>query len=400
VTDLAKQASVPRIAIVVSHPIQHFVPQYESLARRHDFEIRVFFGSRAGLADYDDKNFGRAIRWDGMNLETFPNEFLTDQSVMPSRALDAPGLGARLRRYRPDVVLVYGYNQRLQRRARRWAIDHNVALLMFSDSELRQHRPLPVRALKALVLRGYFREINAFLTTGDANEEYYRHYGVPDRKMIRAPYPIDRNTYNAALAEADMLRTKTRRRFGIADSSIVCCMVGKFVSWKRQRDLIEMLRQPGTKNIDILLVGSGTGEKALRAAAEGIAPTRVHFAGFSQPRDLPSYYAAADIYVHTAELEPHSVAVSEAIFMGCPVVISDRCGSWGPTDDVQPDRNGKVYRCGDIAGLGRVVTELASDAELRNRFSATSRDIGERAQRLSHGDGWRTAMQRLGLIFD
>jgi glycosyltransferase involved in cell wall biosynthesis len=387
----------PALVVVASHPIQHFCPQYRSWAMRNDVPFKVLFASKAGVAEYTDKNFGRPIRWAGLDLDSFPHEFLSNSTSSVDNSIDSTALEQRLSALDPQVVLIYGYSQTLQRRARKWALNRAARLLMFSDSELRQRRSIPKRVLKRVILPRYFRTIDAFLTTGDANEDYYRHYGVSDNRLVRAPYPIDRDGFISALEDAGEMRAHIRRALAVGESRILVTMVGKFVPWKRQRDAIAMLEKPGLENIDMLFIGTGRDEPALRARAARLTENRVRFAGFVQPRDLPAYYAASDIYLHTSEVEPHSVAVSEAVFMGCPVVISDRCGSYGPTDDVQPGHNGSVYRCGDIDDLARAVRELANDAATRARYSQHSRTIGAVAQNLAHGEGLRAALSLLGL---
>jgi glycosyltransferase involved in cell wall biosynthesis len=397
-SEVTRDRARPRVAIVVSHPIQHFCPQYASFAKSEDFEIRVFFGSSSGARPYEDKNFGLTIRWEALDLDGFPHEFLNDEAIPPSANLDAPNLDERLRAFDPQAVLLYGYNQRLSRRALRAGQRLGARILMFSDGELRQRRSLAVRVAKRLLLPRYLRSVGAFLTTGDANDEYYRHYGVPAGRLIRAPYPIDRARYERARVTAADDRAKIRRELGVPDDSLLCLVVGKLVDWKRQGDVVAMLSQPGMEGARVVLIGTGRDEQRLRQQAERVAPDRVRFAGFVQPVDLPRYYAACDVYIHPSEREPHSVAVSEAVFMGCPIVISDRCGSYGSTDDVQPGRNGFVYRCGDVTGLVMAVRRLGANGVLRKRFAAASRTIGTHNQMLSHGDGLVSALACVGLI--
>ena len=75
-------------------------------------------------------------------------------------------------------------------------------------------------------------------------------------------------------------------------------------------------------------------------------------------------YCAADVYVHCSDNEPHSLAITEAIYCGLPVVLSDRCGSYGPTDDVQPGINGFVYRCGDVSDLSRCIVTRSKNMSM------------------------------------
>ena len=129
-----------RLAIVVSHPIQYFCPQYSSWARLEGVELRVFFASRQGLDAYHDEGFAGSVQWEGLVLD-FPHEFLAESGKRPvTPVIDAPEVEERLAAFRPDALCVYGYSQLLQRRAAAWARRAGASVLMFSDSELRSKR--------------------------------------------------------------------------------------------------------------------------------------------------------------------------------------------------------------------------------------------------------------------
>ena len=390
---------VPRIAIVLSHPNQHFCPQYSAWARSEAWEVRVFFASSAGLKGYTDPGYGRHVSWDDIPME-FPHEFLNRGQSLPITAhLDAPELGERLGSFQPDVVLVYGYNQKLQRRALLWASASAVKTLMFSDSELRHRRGVARRLLKRLVLPFWYRKVSGFLTTGDANEDYYAAYGVSAQRMFRSPLPIDRAHLGKQFDMREALREALRAHHRIEKEDFVFGMVGKFVATKRQRDLLTSLALllRTTTNVRLVLVGSGPLEEDLRRQAQNLPEGSVIFAGFVQPTRLAEWYAAMDVYVHASEIEAHSVAISEAVFMGLPLVISDRCGSYGPTDDLQIGRNGLVYACGDAQGLAGHLRVLAADQGVRARFGRESERIGRWGQELAHGEGLRHSLTGIGV---
>jgi glycosyltransferase involved in cell wall biosynthesis len=370
-----------RLAIVLSHPIQHFCPLYAAWARSSDWDIHVFFGSRAGSVPYEDANFGKTISWGGLGLDRFTHTFVNgDAAPVVSSALDAPGLDRELRAFAPHALLTYGYDQQLQRRAQAWARRHRVPLLFFSDGELRHRRPIWKSALKSLVVRWIFGRIDWFIVTGNANEEYYRHYGVRPSRMIRGSYPIDRQTYRDAYARRAALRQETRRRLGLHDDECVVAMVGKLVAWKRQGDLLAAVARMTSGHAAALVIGTGPKESEWQANSPSDATHRFIFTGFVPAEQLPELYAAADVYVHASEKEPHSVAVSEAIYMGLPVVISDRCGSYGMDDDVRTGVNGFVYPCGDVACLASRLDWLNSNPAARHAMGQASHHIGARQQ--------------------
>jgi len=88
---------IPTIAIVVTHPIQHFCPQYVSYSTNNNYFIKVFFASKAGSDMYYDPKFGKEIKWGNLCLENFNHEFLNGGQTLPiTSQLDAPELEHKL----------------------------------------------------------------------------------------------------------------------------------------------------------------------------------------------------------------------------------------------------------------------------------------------------------------
>jgi glycosyltransferase involved in cell wall biosynthesis len=386
-----------RVAAVISHAVQHFCPQYTSWAKLPNVDLRVFLASDHGLLAYADQGFGRDVKWAGIRFD-FPHEFLRDaKGRTVSDSIDAPDLADRLSMFSPDVVVVYGYSQRLQRRAVRWARSAGASVLMASDSELRARRSWPVRAMKALVVPSLLKDVTLFLTVGDANEAYYRHYGISDDRFVRCFFPIDVNHYDSVVARREGCRNVVRSALGIPAHHKVLLTVGKLLPRKRQADLVRFSNslQGQRDDVTVVLAGSGPDEASLRTLARREGAGGVVFAGFVQPEPLAEYNCAADIYVHCSDNEPHSLAISEAIYCGLPVVLSDRCGSYGPTDDVQPGLNGLVYRCGDVRDMSRCIMHVLEEEGVRALMCEASTRIGRAHQVLAHGDG---LVQALALV--
>ena len=163
-------------------------------------------------------------------------------------------------------------------------------------------------------------------------------------------------------------------------------MVGKLVPWKNQDHIIAAMQQLENEGciMSLLVLGSGEMREQWEKKASALKKSKVYFCGFVAIENLPAYYAATDIYVHPASVEPHSIAISEAIYMGCPVIISDRCGSYGISDDVQEGKNGFVYPFGNINELSKAIKALASNKEKRLAFGSYSHNIAVDFQACSH----------------
>ena len=169
-----------RVAVVVSHPIQHFCPFYRAVHQDGRVAIRVLFAASAGLASYFDPGFNRTVSWGERLLDGFESEFLPGaDAVADLRAsLRNRHVSAALDRSAPDAVVVYGLYHQVSRAAIAWCRARGRAVLYVADSSIRTHDGLLRRLRKTIVLPFYFRQIGAFLTAGDSNEAYLRRYGA------------------------------------------------------------------------------------------------------------------------------------------------------------------------------------------------------------------------------
>jgi glycosyltransferase involved in cell wall biosynthesis len=372
-----------RLAIVASHPIQHFVPLYRELAKQSDLELRVFFCARIGLDAYLDPGFGVQFRWETNLLDGYESEFLEGAEKVKAAgfwSIYGEDVAARLNRFKPDVVQVYGYAQLAALRTLAWCTLHRVPVLMMSDSELVHHRPLHVRAAKKAVLPLLYRGVSGFLTIGDNNEAYLRHYGVGAQRMFRSPYPTNDEHFLAALANRGILRAQARAKLEIAESAFVALFVGKLIERKRPADLlaaVEHARRQSGRDIVAVFAGDGALRRELEEQLRRGGPECARFAGFINQAELPSMYALADVVAHPADNDPHPIAVTEGVLMGLPVVVSSRVGSVGPTDTVRRDQNGLVFPVGDVPAFAAALERLAGDRELHERMSKVSRHVGD-----------------------
>ena len=376
-----------KFAIVVSHPIQHFCPQYVSFNENPNIQLKVFFASTLGFKKYTDVNFKQEISWGNLNLDKIDHIFLNgDEIIQPDKNLDAPALESALDAFKPDILITYGYFQKVQRRARSWAIKNKVKIAFVSDSELRHTRNKFKEIFKFPFLKFYFAKINYFLSVGNANEVFYENYGVSRKKILRMHFPIDVKQYQESYLQKGILRKKIRDQFAVNEAAIVLLVVGKLVSWKNQDHLIEAMCQLEKEGLilNLFILGSGEMQVILQQKAAYLKISKVHFPGFVNIEDLPAHYAAADIYVHPASIEPHSIAVSEAISMGCPIILSNKCGSFGETDDVQEGKNGFVYEFGNIQQLMKKIKILAQDKNMREAFGSYSHCLSTRFQKNAH----------------
>jgi glycosyltransferase involved in cell wall biosynthesis len=362
-----------RVAMVVSHPIQYLCPMYQRAAADGRANLLVIFAERGAGALFD-KGFGQSIQWQANILEGYAHRVVeAPESERPQAVVE------ELKEFNPDVVHVNGYHQAYSRAALRWAHKSGVATMITTDSELLHPRPLPVRMLKKFALPGIFQKVDQFLTLGDENGRYYQHYGASPERFVRMSWPIDSIYYDQFLARREEVRRTTRERLGIAPDAAVILCTGKLIRRKAQGDLIRAfadVMRKGNRSAVLMLAGDGPDRAKLEELAQPIM-SAVRFLGFVGVDRLPECYIAADIYAHPATKDPHPVAISEALYCSLPIVVSDRVGSTGPTDDVQPGRNGWVHPIGDVAALSGILADLIDHPEKRAAAGTISRELGD-----------------------
>jgi glycosyltransferase involved in cell wall biosynthesis len=395
---MSKEQRITKIALIISHPIQHFCPQYESFAQVKGVEFKVFFASKLGYKSYYDVNFKKEVSWGNIRLENFNHIFVNGDQVLPaSTNLDSANLEKELAMFDPQIVITYGYYQKYQRRARKWANQNRKVVAYISDSENKQHRGQLKEWIKYPYLRWYFSKINYFLTVGDANESFYRRYAVKDQQFIRMHFPVDIKAYQHAWNQKEELQNQVRSDNGIPPDGFVASVVGKLVSWKNQDHIIDAMIQLEKRNLVMYLFVIGSGEmlEQWKQKADQLKKSRVIFTGFVNIENLPAYYAASSVYIHPASIEPHSIAVSEAIYMGCPVIISDRCGSYGQNDDVQVNKNGTVYSFGNIDELANSIEKMMNDKKQIAEWGDFSHTISKKFQERSHKESLEELVKKV-----
>lgn len=388
-----------RLAIVISHPIQHFVPFYRAIAEQKSIALKVFFCSRIGAETYHDPEMGVSFKWAADLTSGYDHEFLPEADRIDSisfSSVDNPSIAAALAAFAPDAVLISGYAQKTALRALLWSRLRGVPVLMVSDGYLGgRHRCLVRRAARACVLRPLFAQVSAFLTIGDENERMYAYFGVSSARMFRTPITIDEKLFLRVREERTSRRARLRNELGIGESDVVFVSIGKLTARKRPADFVEasleLAKAPRDERIVTVLCGDGAERDCLAQRLAGAAE-RIRLAGFVNLDRLPDFYAAADVLVHPSEADPHPLACSEAACVGLPMILSDRVGAIGSTDIARPGQNAIVYPCGDIGALAGAMQRVASDPRLRDSMSAASVRIYDECGMAASLEGLQAAL--------
>lgn len=379
---MSRIAEPLRLAVIVSHPIQHFAPWHRAIAARGKVKLKVLFCCDWGAENYHDPEFGISVKWDMPLLEGYDHLFLPIRK-RPAKLdfwqVDNPAVTNVLENYRPDVIQLFGYAHRTNWRALLWAHRAGVPVLLFSDSSGRATTGLLKRRAKEVVVRQFYSRIDGALAVGDNNREYHRHYGLPNERIFPGCLPVDVQWLYDQVPDCAEIRQQLRERFSVAAEEFILLFCGKFSARKRPLDLIRALKRFGSlkQRVHALFVGEGTERATLEREAGMDLGSTIHLAGFANQTEIPRYYAGADALVVTSAADPHPLVVTEAAAFGLPAIVSDAIGCIGPTDTAQPGVNVMTFPCGDVAALANCIAKLTSDQTLWRKMSAAAREIAK-----------------------
>lgn len=111
----------------------------------------------------------------------------------------------------------------------------------------------------------------------------------------------------------------------------------------------------------LTLVGGGTQEAAIRALAAELRLAHVTFVGRVAPEEIWRYYAEADIYLQTPDIDNMPTSVLEAYASGCPVVATEAGGVPAILTDGQ---HGLLVGCDDHASAAGAIVRLLEEPSL------------------------------------
>jgi glycosyltransferase involved in cell wall biosynthesis len=183
------------------------------------------------------------------------------------------------------------------------------------------------------------------------------------------PLGFDLRPFAAVDARA---RAEARAALELSPSAPVVATVGRLTAIKQHDLFLEMAARVHASRPDAVFLVVGDGD--LRVTLEGRArelgiADRTRFVGWR--RDLPTIYAAADVFALTSRNEGTPVALIEAMAAGVPGVATD---VGGVPDVIARADLGILVPFGDAAAMAAAVERLLGDPSLRQRMGAAGRD--------------------------
>jgi glycosyltransferase involved in cell wall biosynthesis len=384
-----------KLAIISTHPIQYYAPLFRQLSQEPGIELKVYYTwSQSREGSTYDTDFAKVIEWDIPLLEGYSYEFVENHAGDPGlhhfKGIDNPGLIQAIKGWKPDALLVIGWNYKSHLRAMRF-FKGKTPILFKGDSTLLDERPGVKKILRRIFLTWVYRHVDYALYAGKENLAYFQAHGLKDQQLEFVPHAIDNKRFGNDSQNTDEEVKKWKARLGIAPSDLVILFAGKLEPKKDPEFMLRMASGVPSEQIKFIIAGNGKLQYQLRAMAQ--LDKRIIFLDFQNQRQMPQVYRLGDIFVLPSKGpgETWGLAINEAMACGLPVIASDRVG--GGWDLIEEDKTGWIFKPGN-EGEAKIISLL----ERLGRDKQTLKKMGEAAKQKVQSYSYPVAITKIKKI--
>ena len=379
------------LAIIVTHPIQYYIPVYQKLAKACRLKVFYTWGEQGAASKYDP-DFKKHIQWDIPLLESYPFEFIENTAKNPGshhfKGIVNPELIKKINAFQPDAILVYG-----------WAYKSHLAVMRHfkgkipvwfrGDSNLLDETNRLRKILRKLFLTWIYQHIDLAFYVGKANKAYFKAFEVKEKQLVFAPHVVDNKRFSI---DRSIEALQLRQKLGISANDTLILFAGKFEKKKDPTLLLQAFIAPDRKtdndkpttkneqrtttNTHLLFVGNGELEETLKTHA-GIQQNNIHFLDFQNQTQIPVIYQACDLFCLPSQGpgETWGLAVNEAMASGKAILVSDKVGC--AENLIQKGKNGEIFKSGNLEDLSIKLRVLLANPQKLLQMGMESKKIIE-----------------------
>jgi glycosyltransferase involved in cell wall biosynthesis len=381
-----------KLAIIVSHPIQYYVPVFQRMSK--DISLKVFYTAKQG--SNFDKGFKKTVVWDIPLLIGYEHEFVSYKNVIKSIA-----------NYSPTSLLVYGWAHA----AHLIILYHfkgRVHLTFRGDSTLLNKRSGFKNFIKSLALKYIYSRVEIAFYVGSQNKLYYLKYGLKEHQLTFAPHSVDNelfepenifrgsahqqyhksaspnNATNENFVNSPVANNTTsfpnacetnpannfRKGLGIPANDLVILYAGKLDKNKNPTLLLKAFIELELKNVHLVFAGSGILQGYFECSAQ--QHHHVHYLPFQNQSKMPALYHMCDLFCLPTQSDSWGLSINEAMAAGKAILISDKAGA---AFDLVKSTNGKVFESNNLHDLKIKLKELLSNRRFLKEAGRCSKEI-------------------------
>ena len=337
---------MPKLGIVVSHPIQYYSPLFRYLAKYIDIE--VFYCFQPSPHQVGRSGFGIAVDWGIDLMEGYAHRFLTNNSSHPDTdrfsGIDTPNIGNALNSAGVTHVLIMGWQLKSYWQAYIHCLKNRIPVAVRGDSQISFSETWLKSTVRRFLYPLFLRRYSKIFFVGQRNKQYLLKNGAKDNQLLFSPHAVDQDFWKPG---PHAPKHKNIIRF---------LWVAKFMPVKRPQDAIQAFCRALQKRPQMELCMIGVGELLSQCQSLAKGEPRITFPGFKNQVELRDIYASGHCLLLTSDSETWGLVVNEAMSMGLPAIVTDACGC---SEDLINENTGFTYSAGDVEQLTTRILKMA-----------------------------------------
>jgi 1,2-diacylglycerol 3-alpha-glucosyltransferase len=271
----------------------------------------------------------------------------------------------------PAVAMIPGWGTPASLVALEWCLQNQRPAVVMSESNAFDEKRY---TLTELIKRIVVSSFSAGLAGGQLQREYLVTLGLPPNRVFTGYDVVDNEYFRRKAEEVRGRRSEVRQKYGLPENYFLAS--ARFIEKKNLPMLIRAYaryrwladsREDGQRTTDnrpwdLVLLGDGPLKTDLYRLISNLRlHGHVHVPGFIQYRELPTYYALANAFVHASTTEQWGLVVNEAMATGLPVIVSNRCGC--VPDLVAEGKNGFTFNPESVEDLSKLMVDMSRLSE-------------------------------------
>jgi len=304
-----------------------------------------------------------------LSLHKYPYKLLFEKSIEETTIIERIlSLLKEIFRYKPDVIVIPGWDDPAYIIIALIAKFLGIKQILQNDST---EYDKPRKLYKELIKKFIVKLADASWCYGTASRNYLVKLGMKEEKIfIRCQATINDEIEKTYLSYLE-LRDELKRKYNFKPKNFI--YVGRLSSEKNVETLIRAFANVKNDNWGLIIVGDGPLKEKLEGLIKDLNLKEVYFVGGKSWKEVPKFYALADVFVLPSISEPWGLVVNEAMVCSLPIIISNKVGA--SFDLVREGENGYIFNPYNQKELEEIMLKFIEEKVDMKRMGKKSREI-------------------------
>jgi glycosyltransferase involved in cell wall biosynthesis len=358
-----------KVIVVTNIPNPYRIPLFNEMWRLcndRKIEFKVIFGAQ---------NYARRKFVLDMNDCLFPYEILDSQKInfgnLEKIVFTYKGLLNALAKEKPDCIIINGFSVGTLRLWWRSWFTKTTYIIWSGTVKSRGGKFSFLRVLQRKMLR---RRASAFVAYGQRAKEYLQELGAASEKIF-----IARNTVDTRFFSEQTDRERLKLSPDVLRMHFT--YVGFIIRKKNLLQLLKAVKILSLQRTDFVLdlIGDGQDKVYFEDYVKANQLEKVvHFAGFVQKSNLPTWLAKSSCFVFPSNYDIWGLVVNEAMAAALPCISSVNSGV--TVDLIEDGKNGFAVDFSDPKLVAEKMDWILDNREKAKEFGLNARKtIAEKA---------------------